>query len=101
MILLGFDLSTQSCKGLLYDDEKHTIIGEEQIIFAADLAHYKTDSGFHRGPDGAVESPVLMWVEALEMCIARLAENFDLSTVDTIGGAAQQHGTVYWIGIIL
>lgn len=34
----------------------------------------------------------------MELCVERLAERVDLSTVGLIGGAAQQHGTVYWTG---
>lgn len=56
--ILGFDLSTQSCKALLYKDSSAgvvqggtdgggggEILAEEQVVFSRDLPHYGTDSG--------------------------------------------------------
>ena len=43
----------------------------------------------------ATSSP-LMWVEALDLMMARLAESgLDLSRLAAISGSAQQHGSVY------
>ena len=36
-----------------------------------------------------------MWLDALELLLENLQGKFDLSKVDAISGAAQQHGSVY------
>ena len=46
---------------------------------------------------GRTTAPVLMWVEALDMMLTRLAKDgFPFHRVHAISGSAQQHGSVYW-----
>ncbi|CAK8990607.1 Xylulose kinase (Xylulokinase) [Durusdinium trenchii] len=42
-------------------------------------------------------SPVLMWVEALDMILTQMkADQFPFHEVLAISGSGQQHGSVYW-----
>jgi len=46
---------------------------------------------------GRTTAPVLMWVEALDILLSRLAKDgFPFHKVYAICGSAQQHGSVYW-----
>lgn len=46
---------------------------------------------------GEVFAPPAMWMEALELVLARLRDaGCDLSRVAGISGAGMQHGTVFW-----
>ena len=46
---------------------------------------------------GRYTAPVLMWVEALDMMLTKLAnDGFPFHKVYAISGSAQQHGSVYW-----
>jgi len=46
---------------------------------------------------GRTTAPVLMWVEALDILLSRLAtDGFPFHKVYAICGSAQQHGSVYW-----
>jgi len=93
-VYLGFDLSTQSCKGVLVT-ASGKVLTMAKVIFDVELPDYKTQDGVHRdGPH--VTSPTTMWAEALELCVRRLAAEGDLSSVTAISGSGQQHGTVYW-----
>eukprot|EP00250_Pteridium_aquilinum_P021771 c25219_g1_i1 orf=167-1741(+) len=58
---------------------------------------YNIKDGVHRGPEGKVTAPVLMWVEALEVLFDKLKrENFSFARVIAVSGSGQQHGSVYW-----
>jgi xylulokinase len=51
----------------------------------------------HVAVEGRITGPVLMWVEALELVLTKLAKaNFPLHKVYAISGSGQQHGSVYW-----
>jgi len=95
---LGIDASTQSVSALLFDGVRGTILAEVTVNFGQDLPHYNAPRGFIPGaPGGEVHSDPLMWLEALDLCLARLkaTDGVDLSQVSAISGAGQQHGTVY------
>ncbi|WOO40935.1 xylulokinase [Rubellicoccus peritrichatus] len=95
-LTLGIDASTQSCSAIVIDSDAGNIVAEASVNFGADLPQYNAPSGFiPGGKDGEVHSDPLMWLEALELCIIRLKEEVDLSQIDAISGAGQQHGTVY------
>lgn len=92
---LGLDFSTQSASALLLDLKTNQIIWEHSIPFHS-LDHYQTQNGVFHGEKGEVTSPPLMWVEALELLMARLArDDHDVKSIAAISGAGQQHGTVY------
>lgn len=93
---LGFDSSTQSCSAIVIDVEQGSVIAESSVNFGEQLPQYNAPNGFI--PDGAggeVLSDPLMWLDALDLLCSDLAEKCDLSKVSAVGGAGQQHGSVY------
>ena len=96
-MFLGLDCSTQSFSALIIDARTGAIIQEASVNFEADLPHYQTSSGFIHGDlPGEVFSNPLMWVEALDLLLARLVESgADLSAIEAVSGSGQQHATVY------
>ena len=51
----------------------------------------------HGAVEGRITGPVLMWVEALDVVLTKLANsNFPFHKVSAISGSGQQHGSVYW-----
>ncbi|KAI1316734.1 hypothetical protein EDD11_009550 [Mortierella claussenii] len=117
-LFLGLDLSTQQLKVIaLQASSSHDATQESTSLethssftvqFDADLPHYKTQGGVsvqNRGEHhdsassdkGVVTTPVLMWIEALQLVLDRMKEaQFPFERVQAISGAAQQHGSVYW-----
>ncbi|KAJ2162475.1 hypothetical protein GGF46_000606 [Coemansia sp. RSA 552] len=93
-LFLGLDLSTQQLKGLLVDSQLR-VEREISVVFGDELTSYKTNNGRHVCGD-TVTAPVLMWAEALDLLMSKLAQSGLASRVCGISGAAQQHGSVYW-----
>jgi xylulokinase len=52
--------------------------------------------GVHKNvQENEVYAPVAMWIEALDLILARMKESrFDFSLVKGVSGAGQQHGSV-------
>ncbi|BAT18229.1 xylulose kinase 2 isoform X1 [Oryza sativa Japonica Group] len=98
-LFLGFDCSTQSLKATVLDAGL-TAVAHDAVHFDSDLPHYATHGGVLRDPSGGdpgrVVSPPLMWAEALDLLLARLAPRVDYARVAAVSGGAQQHGSVYW-----
>jgi len=94
---LGLDSSTQSLSALAIDVEHGTVVLEESVNFGRDLPHYASPHGFLEDPDPQIKhANPLMWVEALDVLLAKLAgSGFDLSQIAAVSGAGQQHGSVY------
>jgi len=94
---LGIDSSTQSLSALVWDSESLAVIGEASVNFGSDLPHFGAPQGFIPGGDGGeVHADPRMWLEALDLCLERLAASgIEISTIAAISGAGQQHGTVY------
>ncbi|KAL2620866.1 hypothetical protein R1flu_001071 [Riccia fluitans] len=72
--------------------------GARMTAFTWDLT-YETKDGVHRnrGWEGRITSPVLMWVEALQIALDRLQQKeFRFDKVVAVSGSGQQHGSVYW-----
>ena len=96
MITLGIDASTQSCSAIVLDTESGQIIAEASVNFGVQLPQYNAPSGFiPDAPGGEVHSDPRMWLDALELLLTDLSERCDLSTVQAVSGAGQQHGSVY------
>eukprot|EP00755_Sulcionema_specki_P035127 Sspe_Gene.21432::Locus_8034_Transcript_1_1_Confidence_1.000_Length_2053::g.21432::m.21432/K00854/xylB, XYLB; xylulokinase len=92
---LGVDLGSQSLKLFIIDANLEPIT-EATVGFDKELPHYCTTGGFHINGK-RVTGPTLMWVEAMERCLAQLKANkAPLDRVVAISGSAQQHGSVYW-----
>ena len=92
---LGIDASTQSLTALILDASNGRIEAQVSVNFGRDLPHYGAENGFIRGEAGEVGANPLMWLEALDEGLRRLGEQVDLGSIAAIGGAGQQHGTVY------
>lgn len=106
-LYLGLDSSTQGIKASLISSESlGTIIHHRAVNYDRDLPHYNTKGGMH--VDGArVRSPVLMWLEALDLLLSHLVDDsnagvstsgqpYRLSDVVALSGSGQQHGSVFW-----
>ncbi len=97
---LGFDCSTQSLTAVVIAHDagrERGIVFASSLVFDETLPHHGTRSGVLPQDDPAVAvSPPLMWVEALDVMMERLAgSRLDLGRLAAISGAAQQHGSVY------
>jgi xylulokinase len=103
-LYLGFDCSTQSLTAIVLDatGARSRVVFESSLQFDTDLPQYGTRHGVlpppGRGVTGvtgvAVSSP-LLWADALDTMMARVARAVDLRQLHAIAGSAQQHGSVY------
>ncbi len=95
--LLGIDASTQSVSTAVLDAASGALVAQSSVNFGRDLPHYGCPQGFlPGGQDGEVHADPRMWLAALERCLECLVESgAPLQEVVGIGGAGQQHGTVY------
>ncbi|HXT68789.1 MAG TPA: FGGY-family carbohydrate kinase [Vicinamibacterales bacterium] len=97
-VYLGLDASTQSLTATLIDASARGVIAEVSLNYAAELPQYGTDHGVIRGDDPrVVTAPPLMWIEALDLMLARLVAEYrePMSRLAAISGSAQQHGSLY------
>ncbi|KAM6170343.1 xylulose kinase isoform 2-T2 [Rhynchocyon petersi] len=96
---LGWDFSTQQVKVVAVDADLN-VFYENSVHFDRDIPEFGTQGGVHVHKDGlTVTSPVLMWVQALDMLLERMkASGFDFSQIVALSGAGQQHGSIYWKG---
>merc|ERR1712194_421614 len=75
-LVVGIDLSTQSCKALAFDLASLRFAGEAQVIFDTELNQYGTANGCHaEAESGTCTTPVGVWIDALELCLRRLGDN--------------------------
>jgi len=99
-LYLGLDCSTQGLTAIILeiDDHRRRIVFQSSLNFDRDFPDYSTTGGVHRGAtaDEVFASP-LMWAEALDRMMARIARSaeLDLDNLRAIAGSAQQHGSVY------
>jgi xylulokinase len=98
-LFLGLDSSTQSLTAIVIEVEPATrrIVHHDSLNFDKELSHYGTAHGVLPGGDPAVAAaPPLMWAEALDRLMARLATApIDWRSLAAVAGSAQQHGSVY------
>lgn len=96
---LGLDSSTQSLSAVVIeiDGLDRRMVLETSLGFDEALPHYGTRHGVLPDADPAVGlAPPLMWAEALDLMMGRLAgSGVDISRIAAISGSAQQHGSVY------
>lgn len=95
-LFLGLDSSTQSLKATVIDSHLK-VVCECYVNFDSDLPKYKTSGGVHRDKDGlTVTAPAIMWVEALDLLLARLnKQRLPIAQIVAIAGSGQQHGSVW------
>jgi xylulokinase len=91
---LGLDLSTQGLKAVIIDSNL-SVIFETTINFDKDLPEFGTEGGaLINGEE--VTAPSLMFVKALDLIMADLADSkIDLSNIKAVSGSGQQHGSVW------
>ncbi len=79
------------------DVKKGEILAEESVNFGKDLSQFGAPAGYiPGGKDGEVHADPLMWLEALDLVLARMvAAGVDFSGVVALSGSGQQHGSVY------
>ena len=96
-IFLGLDSSTQSLSALAVDTESGRVVLDESVNFGQALPEYQSPTGFLGHPDPRVKhADPLLWVAALDLLLEKIvAGGFDLSRVQGVSGAGQQHGSVY------
>ncbi|MEN8695582.1 MAG: xylulokinase [Akkermansiaceae bacterium] len=99
-IFLGLDSSTQSLSAVILDTDSGQITAEDSVNFGNDLPQYDQPHGYSvSGVRGEIHANPLMWVEALDLLLERMATNgVDFSSVSSISGSGQQHGSVYLSG---
>ncbi|ODO04532.1 hypothetical protein I350_05136 [Cryptococcus amylolentus CBS 6273] len=95
-LFLGLDASTQSLKASLLS-VRLDIQDECAVHFDSDLPAYKTKGGVRFGPDGEVNSPVMMYVDAIDLLFDRIKrKGWDVKDIKGVAAAGQQHASVYW-----
>ena len=98
-LYLGLDSSTQSLTAIVLDaeDGRRRVVFESSVAFDEAFPKYGTRHGVLPSDDPATAvSPPLLWVDALELMMDRLAKSgLDLQRLAAISGSAQQHGSVY------
>src|SRR5262249_7052978 len=79
------------------DGDRRHIVFELSLQFDEALPHYHTRHGVLADADPSVAcSPPLMWAEALDLMMGRVARSgLDLDRLAGVSGSAQQHGSVY------
>jgi xylulokinase len=101
-LYLGLDSSTQSLSAIVLEIEgaRRRVAFESSIQFDDAFPKYGTSHGVLPDRDPTIAtSPPLLWVEALEQMMARLAKSgLDLRLLAAVSGSAQQHGSVYLNG---
>lgn len=97
---LGLDCSTQSLTAVIVDAARGAIVHRASVNFDADLPRHGTRQGVLREDDSTVvHAPPLMWVEALELLLARMkSDGAPFAEVGAVSGSGQQHGSVYLNG---
>ncbi len=98
-LYLGLDSSTQSLTAIVLEAEggRRRVVFESSVGFDDTFPKYGTRHGVlpSEEPTTAV-SPPLLWVEALELMMERVAKSgLELQRLAAISGSAQQHGSVY------
>ena len=99
-LYLGLDCSTQGLTAIVIEIERDVrrIVFNRSVNFDRDLPEYGTTGGVVRGErEGEVFAPPLMWADALDRMLSRLANaaDVDVDNIRAIAGSAQQHGSVY------
>jgi xylulokinase len=96
MYFAGLDVSTQSCKIVIINQEKNEILYVDTINYDKDLPEYDTQNGVIKNKGtGVSESDPLMWLKAVDKNFAKLKKNdFPIKDIKCISVSGQQHGLV-------
>jgi len=91
-LYLGLDLSTQSLKSVLIDQNLNLVHTENVVL--DDMGFGTTDGFIDDGK--TITAPALMFVKAVDTLFGKLKTTNLLTRVKSISASGQQHGTVYW-----
>ncbi len=96
-LVLGLDCSTQSLSAMVLDTRAGRVVFEDAVNFGRELPQYHSPHGFlPGGENGEVYADPMMWLDALDMVLARLAaSSVSMGDIAAVSGAGQQHGSVY------
>ena len=97
MMTLGIDVSTQGVKAAAWNAATGKIEWSASVNYGRDLPQYGSPDGFLPNADVLVrQADPRMWVEGLELALARLRDSgCPMDAIAAVGGDAQQHATVY------
>lgn len=95
-LYLGLDCSTHDLSAIVIEiaGERRRIVLDWRVNFDRDLPEYGTTGGVRREPDSdAVITQPVMWADALDRMMARLASaaEIDVGDIRVIAGSAHQH----------
>jgi len=95
-LFAGLDVSTQSCKLVVIDYAKETVVFIDSVNYDTDLPHFDTKEGIVRGlGHGVSESDPRMWLEAVNEAFFRLKKSgAPMDSIRCISVSGQQHGLV-------
>ena len=104
-LTLGIDSSTQGVKAVAWDVDAEKVVFSASVNYGRDLPQYNSPDGFldpqpstfNLQPSTLVRhADPRMWVEGLELVLARLqTAGCPMGDIIAIGGDAQQHATVF------
>ena len=96
-LYLGFDSSTQGLKAVIIDPTQGKIVCAKSVNYGKDLPSFVCPGGVLENPDPLVKhADPLLWLAAMDLLLQRLqSDGAPLDKVAAIGGAGQQHGSVY------
>jgi xylulokinase len=108
-IILGLDVSTQSVTGIIINTENGEIECNLSINYGISfIDKYNSPQGFiidenNENIDEVYSNP-LMWIDGIELLFNDLSKIYDLSKIEAISGAGQQHASIYlnenWFNVI-
>jgi xylulokinase len=87
MLYAGLDCSTQSCTVVAIDRIERRVVFRDSVPLAQP---YLPPTG-----SGVVHTSPLVWADALDTILERLAAGIDRGRLQAMSGSAQQHGSVY------
>lgn len=94
-LYLGLDANTQGLNAIVIeiDGERRRVVFNRTLNFDRDLPHYGTTGGMRRGADGDLHASPVMWAEALDRVLGRLAAAAEIAVecIHAISGAAHRH----------
>jgi xylulokinase len=95
-LFAGLDVSTQSCKLVIIDSKKRTVIYIDSIQYDKDLPEYQTRLGVISGlPEGCSESDPRMWIDAVNRVFENLqSSHVNIEDIRCISVSGQMHGLV-------
>lgn len=90
-LYLGLDANTQGLNAIVVEIEGdlRRVVFNRSLNFDRDLPHYGTTGGLRRTADGDLHASPLMWAEALDRLLGRLAAaaEIEVERIQAISGA--------------